>query len=355
MARDIVGKKVRHKTLGVGTIISQDRRYIKVMYEKGEKEHNYLDAFKSFLEMVDDEVEQKEIDKEVQQDCEAEASKAKKEAEQIEHWKKYDEENKKNKPITRNRGSSATMQKINDCSNVAFKCTYCDGGKTFTCIGFNGVCSDKMINYNINVAKKVWCGQDDCICKMYYDGEFNRYELEAEFEYLGSACYESVMFKEWRAAAGTYHHGDRAGQPIKLKKAKVNSLCVLTTREPNTAEHMRIIFGVFLIDETFEGNEDEHGEVVAHPKFRLALTPKEARRMLYWKYHRNESSPDRAMWGTGLFRYFTNKEAVQILRDIAELKKGTKDEELAKEFLTKFCSLVKIKPEEAGFPKGALY
>ena len=41
MARDIVGKKVRHKTLGVGTVISQDRRYIKVMYENGEKEHNY--------------------------------------------------------------------------------------------------------------------------------------------------------------------------------------------------------------------------------------------------------------------------------------------------------------------------
>ena len=351
MARDIVGKKVRHKTLGVGTVISQDRRYIKVKYENGEKEHNYLDAFKSFLEMVDDEVEQKEIDKEVQQDCEAEASKAKKEAEQIERWKKYDEENKKTKPATRNRSNGTAKKEFNERPNVAFKCTYCDGGKTATCVGFNGVCSDKVIKYNVE--ERVWCSQENCACKQYLNGEIKRWELEEEFEDWG-VCSESAMMRDWAAYAGTYHHGDRAGQPIKLKNANVNNLCVLTTREPYEPEYMRFIFGVFMIDDTYEGDDYESGEVIAHPKYRLALTPKEAKKMLYWKYYKNKSNSDEAKWGSLLYRYLTNTEAMQILYDIVKLKEGTKDEKLAKEFLDAFSKHTRLAPENAGSPHGVL-
>ena len=356
MTTDIVNKKVRHKKLGVGTVISQDRRYIKVMYENGEKEHNYLDAFKNFLEMVDDEPTQIEINKEIHIDCEAEASKAKKEAEQIERWKKYDEENKKSLQITRNHIRSTSKKEINDYNNVAFKCTYCDGGKTPNSIGFKGVCSNRTIKYNVEVEKKVWCSYIDCPCNMYLNGEISRTELESFMDEGDSSyiCYESSMLRDWRAKAGTYHNGDKAGEPMRLKNVKVNSLCVLTTRMPYAPESERMVFAVFLVDETFEGNADEAGEVCAHPRYRIALTPNEAKEVLYWKYHKNNKEPEKPRWGSGLHRYLNNIEAVQILKDIVELKQGTKDEKLAEEFLNVFCKNVRINPEDAGYPSGAL-
>ena len=50
----------------------------------------------------------------------------------------------------------------------------------------------------------------------------------------------------------------------------------------------------------------------------------------------------------------TDIQAVQILRDIAELKKKTKDAELAAEFLETFCKIVGIGAEDAGDPSGVL-
>lgn len=53
---------------------------------------------------------------------------------------------------------------------IAFKLNYCDGGKDSDLerIGFHGICSDKMIKYNVE-KPRAWCSNDDCVCKQYYD------------------------------------------------------------------------------------------------------------------------------------------------------------------------------------------
>ena len=60
------------------------------------------------------------------------------------------------------------------------------------------------------------------------------------------------------------------------------------------------------------------------------------------------------MWGTGLFRYVAEDEGVQILRDAANLKIGTKDEQLAGEMLRYYCEQNHLDSERIGDPEGAL-
>ena len=100
-----------------------------------------------------------------------------------------------------------------------------------------------------------------------------------------------------------------------------NSLCVLTTRNPNSEEENRYIFAVFLVDETYEGDNQEEGYVTTNSPYKIMLGPKEAGSMLFGSYHANDNKAETAARSSGLHRYFDDTEAVQILRDIVEIKK----------------------------------
>lgn len=110
-----------------------------------------------------------------------------------------------------------------------------------------------------------------------------------------------------------------------------------------------------MVDDYFRGNDYEEGHVSAHPKYRIELSPKEAKKMLFWKYHRNDNSSDRMFWGSGLVRYLEDYQAAQILRDVARIKKGTNQERLANEFFHYYCKIHGINVDKIGKPRGALY
>ena len=170
-----------------------------------------------------------------------------------------------------------------------------------------------------------------------------------------SVCYESQMLRDWKAMAGMIQNGPRKGEPMRLKDIQANSLCVLTTREPySSKEADRIIFAVFLTDETYEGDEYDTGYVSTQSKFRLSLSQAEARKMLFWRYHANNKNPKNPAWNSGLHRYLTNVQALQILIDIEKIKRNTADGPLAAEFLEKFSKIVGIEVKNAGSPNGAL-
>ena len=90
---------------------------------------------------------------------------------------------------------------------------------------------------------------------------------------------------------------------------------------PNTASILANIFGVFLIDEYFAGDDREEGYVVCHSKWRIELRPDEARQILFWNYYANRNAPERIVFGSGLHRYLSDIRAAQILRDIIQVKK----------------------------------
>ena len=334
---NIKDQKVMHKAFGTGVVTEQTDSLVTITFNVGEKKFQYPTAFKQFLVLCDSSL-QENIIEEINAMEREKAAQAAKQA-----------------PITR---EVTTVQKKKRTRaarpNIAFKCNYCDGGKSTSSIGFNGICSEKIIRYNIDVEQRTWCCSEDCACFNYLCGDLTRDELEAELEDGGFVCYESQMLRDWKAMAGVVQRGERKGQPMRLMNVQTNSLCVLTTREPDSTEAERIIFAVFLVDDTYDGDEHEEGFVSTQSKFKLSLSQKEAEKMLFWRYHANENKPEKEAWSSGLHRYLTDIQAVQILRDIAELKKKTKDAELAAEFLETFSKIVGIDAEDAGDPSGVL-
>jgi hypothetical protein len=55
-----------------------------------------------------------------------------------------------------------------------------------------------------------------------------------------------------------------------------------------------------------------------------------------------------------LHRYFEDEQAAQILRDIAKIKVGTTDEQLAADFYEHFCKINGVDASAIGEPSGAL-
>lgn len=238
-------------------------------------------------------------------------------------------------------------------SNVAFKCTYCNGGASSTSLGFKGACSPEIRAFNTN--HREWCSGDICRCKKLEEGELSQEEFDAsnvtsdKFAFL---CYESRMLIDWICYAGMEK---KTGKPMALNNAQTGSLAVLTTRPvidgKEVPQEETQIFAVFLIAK-HNDLSDIGGSATAHPKYRLELTPEESKQMLLWKYHSNTKNKDKAMWGTGLHRYLSDMVCCQILKDIVNVVKDPSRHALAVELLEKFQQETGIM--EIDEPNGAI-
>ena len=238
-------------------------------------------------------------------------------------------------------------------SNVAFKCTFCNGGCSNTCIGFKGPCSPELREYNVK--NHEWCSSFDCRCRKLEDGEISQEEFDGKLnteERMEFLCYESKMLVDWVCYAGMEK---KTGLPMALNKAQVGSLAVMTVRPVIDGEEVpqekTQIFGVFLIAK-HDDKSSIGGSVSAHPKYRIELTPKESEKVLFWKFHANAENPTKPFWGTGLHRYLNDMECCQILREIANVVEDQNKKELALELLAKFQTETGITIIEE--PKGAI-
>lgn len=332
---DLTGKTITHKSWGKGIIKGIDQDHVIGAFEIGEKKLQFPDAFSSFLSIEDanaNEYIQNLI-----------VEKQKIESEEKYAYLEQMEKTNISKPASKHKRA-----------NIAFKCNYCDGGKSAVQIGFDGVCSDDMIYNNIKIQNRTWCNSDDCACLHYLNNEISRKELNENCMNGGFVCYESQMLRDWKAFAGIVQNGARKGERMKLHQVQRNSLCVLTTRTPKMAEKERFIFAVFWVDDTYEGDGKEEGYVSTKSKYKIKLSPKEACSLRFWNYQANENKADSPAWSSGLHRYLEDDIAVQILRDIAKIKKGSADEQLAAEFLDEFCVVNGINKNNVGEPNGAL-
>ena len=237
--------------------------------------------------------------------------------------------------------------------NIAFKCNYCDGGKDSTQIGYAGVCSEANIRENILVKKRKWCSYPECKCQQYINGKFTYAQLSA----FDSFCYESRVLIDWKASAGEdLQEGAKEGKNRRLSKDVSGGLCVLTAITPDMKdERERIVFGVFITDKFEEGEDGVvSGFVQCTSKYKIKLSPAEAKQILFWNYYFNKNEQEIVGWAQGLFRYIENYQAAQILRDIVDVKKGAADEQTAIEFLQEFCKRKHIDPSEIPENNGAL-
>ena len=251
-----------------------------------------------------------------------------------------------------NRYISRIRREIGD-SNVAFKCNFCNGGSSKTCIGFRGPCSPDVMEFNVN--NRTWCGGPNCRCPKLLNEEMSQEEFDEKLKSTNRydfLCYESKMLIDWVCFAGME---EKSGEPMALNKAQVGSLAVMTTRPIvngyEAMEEDRQIFGVFLIAKHDE-KSDIGGSVSAHPIYRIELTPEESKQIIFWKYYYNPNNKEKAVWGTGLHRYLSDMECCQILKDIVEVIKDVNRKSLAKELLEKFQKETGIK--EISEPEGAI-
>jgi hypothetical protein len=251
------------------------------------------------------------------------------------------------------RGKRVKKERLIPRKNIAFKCNYCDGGIEQNKIGFLGICSKDLIRNNIEIENKRWCSAERCLCKNYLDGKIKYQDIVDEIKVnQGAICYESHLLLDWYMEAGWTI---KEGRPMTMAHIQTNSLGIFTTRRPQDDESKRFIFAVFLIERQEEGDGvATAGSVNADPKYKLQLTEQQAEKILFWNYHANKNAPKKIYWGTGLFRYLSDTEAVQVLRDIVKIKIGTADETLSKEFLNHFCAVNKIDIQGVGESNGAL-
>ncbi len=205
---------------------------------------------------------------------------------------------------------------MDETANIAIKCTYNNGGED-ELVGFSGTCSEDIIKWNID-NKRVWCSNEDCGCRKYYDKGFKGKPPEYP-------CYESALFVEWEYGAGSYHTGKRKGVNIHLSKNVKNKYAILTTRFPDDEEIDRKIIGFFKISAVENDDEEYPTTIYANPKVRVRLPLDEAKGLYFWNYYKNKKGG--AKWGTGLVRYLSDEQVNQVLYDI---RKITQDEEIKK-------------------------
>lgn len=350
--KKLIGSTVVHKIFGKGTVSVLTDKIITVKFLNHEMKFEYPEKFENFLKSEDEKI-QNDILKLIDE------KKLQKEREEQRAEELRRQEREKKETVNRQNTKKTNAPKQYERKNVAFKCSYCDGGKSTTCIGFKNICSNENIEYNIFSRKYTWCGNS--MCHDYYDGEITRKELTKYYKENDMVCYESQMLKNWKAFAGwTESKSDEDGaeikesKPLKMYSVQIGSLAVLTTRLPNAPENERIIFGVFLVDEAYSGDNFEEGYVTTGSKYKIAFTPKEAEKMRFWDFHNNTGSPENPKWGSGLFRYISDISSANILKRAAQIKHGTKDEKLSREFYEYFCETHGLDSEKLPECEGAL-
>lgn len=342
----LINERVKHQAFGQGIIMDMTDDSVTVKFETIElaKTFVYPDALETFLMLENKSLLGRlEEVKQAKEDILQEEIDAENEAKAIEEAHQRRLEMVAKKPLH-----------LKSKNNIAFKCTYCNGGQTEEAIGFQGVCSDEMITYNIKEAKQVWCANDTSACQRYLQGELTREALDAKFEDQDLICYESQMLSTWSAFAGVVQSGKRKGQPMTLRNVTPNSLAVLTTKKPEHGDEARFIFAVYIIDESYEGENRAKGHVVGHKRYRMTFTEKESESLLFWHYYFNEKSPENIKFGSGLHRYWSNMQSAQLLKDIIKVKKGTEDEALAKKMFLYYCRTHEMHEEMIDAPEGGL-
>jgi len=215
---------------------------------------------------------------------------------------------------------------------IAFKMNYCNGGKDSEHVGFNGTCEGEVIDYNAEIKNIPSCRVHKEICMQYDLAKIFGDEIAmAKWKDEKFFCNESVVLRDWFVTAGKNFDNT----PRKIRHAKENHLCILTTRRPNMPESDRIIFACFIIEKIFRGDDTESAFIFADKFYRLEFKPRELHLLRFWQIFKNQDGFDK-------FKYFSDSDAVKFLKMIVEIKRGTLEEIFAQEFLDYYCKLNKL-------------
>lgn len=341
---EFIGEIVEHKAFGTGKIEEFNDTYIVVKFENGAlKDFVFPDVFDSYLKLnnstLAEQVEEKLIVyRKKQAEKELREQEQKKEAYRLSLLREEVENSKKN-----------VVNKTN--SNIVFKCYYCDGGANSNSLGYKSACSDETINYNINIAKNKGCRTPDSVCYQYLSGNISRRELDLQ---INTSCYENNLLNNW-CSYPDLSYGEKKGLKVKnLKNVNQGSLVLLSSVLPKEKEKDRIIFGVYLLQNDYVMDYNTKGYLKADERYRIELTPEEAKKLKFWNYYFNPKNPEKIVNSSTPYRYLDDIQSAQVLKDITKIKKDTSGEAIANEIFENYCTIKHIDISAIPEPKGAL-
>lgn len=308
---NIMNEEVSHKHLGVGHVVSLTEKIITIQFGEKQMKFSFPSVFNELLTMKNP-----TLQLEIKALCANETIAINKEKEE-----RLTEFGSRFAPVPDTKPDKLKREKqLRDNSNIAIRCNYCDGGRSETVFGYHGVCSEDVLRHNVSILRRPWCNANDCACKRYTKGEITRAELEQQYSDGSFICNESRLLKDWVASAER-HQGQsekKTDKPAKMTNARVNRLCVLTTKQTDELEAERKIFAAFVISKVEVGDDKAEGNVHAHTKYRIDLTPKEAQHVRFWNFHKNPSKPENPFWGSGMLRHITDAQSINILKAMME-------------------------------------
>jgi hypothetical protein len=112
---------------------------------------------------------------------------------------------------------------------------------------FEGPCNAEGRAWNTRQGGN-WCSQDECPCRNL---DRNNDDREIDLSEEDYPCSESAMFvrSPWRFNAGSYQKGNRKGEPIPMRHAKVGKFAFFTSKNYEMVEDQRIIIAAYEIGE----------------------------------------------------------------------------------------------------------
>ena len=231
-----------------------------------------------------------------------------------------------------------------DRKNVAVKATYCDGNGNW----FSGPCSKECRNRNCSRNGSRFCSTNS-VCKKVIDGLVAEQEIFDAFN-DSFLCYESKMLIDYKIYAGRDDDGTVRGWSLDNDR-----LVILTTVKPGYTEEERVIFGVFLINKSFDKDEEE-AYATSYPSCRLSLSEEEAEQMKYWDYAPGEGTNNLIQWKEGLLRYQSDIMCATVLKDIVGIISRRNDNAQtvrANAFLNLFLKKINVKIDDVPTKSGA--
>lgn len=276
---DVTGRSIFHKKYGEGKVISLEDARIRVDFNGGERLFACTDAFVRLIS-GDDEL----ITYLINYINDIESKTRELRSERLAMIERQLKE--------RRTDAQENSGNCGECYNLAVNAVYCDGGRNDNAVGFNGVCSDSVLEQNVNATDGRWCTKHDCRCGVYAmeKGTAIRRELDRLMEDGGFVCPESRMLRDWVVSEGV--DNDRRPRNLNIDEGKI---CVLTTVDPQDNEEDRYIFAIYIIGSI---DKDINGiaRVWADSRCRYAFSPEDAKKMKFWDFF-----PDEDEWGNDRF------------------------------------------------------
>ena len=148
-------------------------------------------------------------------------------------------------------------------------------------------------------------------------------------------------FSRGWAFTGRYMSGFSEGNARTAGRIKPNSLCLLTVLEEGHPESERKLRALYMAKEDFYGETCYDGQIEAHEKYRILLTPEESIKI--WDCVSENEIPKR--FGGLHFRYISESAAKNILETVKNGLSGDK-QKLAEEMCEYYCKVNRLPYEK---------